>query len=398
METAALVVGAPPAPAPAQIEAARATLGRRYRLVGDDDVRAVLEGFARRPPPAAGVREALDRAHQALRRLELGAVKSALAEARARSTRLPPTAESAAIMTELALREATLAQLEGDERAEVAAMTLALSIDPDLRLDPDRHPPALTKLLSRVRAGAARATAVSVHIESQPPGAAVIVAGRRRGVTPFVIEVSHAGPQLVWLTRDGSFPRAVRTDEAARGPIALEPLDAEHRLGPLVDAVRQIGGERRPAAEALAAALGVDAIAVLDGDRADPTIYALPVAEPVAPSREEPPSRWSVDALDVALAGAGAIALAVGTTYLVLADRHAKDADGAPDIAAFERERERAESARRIGLVTTVAGGVVLAAGVVRYVLRPRSTPAPGPGVTGFVSPSGAGLSFTTSF
>jgi hypothetical protein len=249
-----------------------------------------------------------------------------------------------------------------------------------------------------VRAGLAKGPRASLRVESVPPGAAVIVGGVRRGETPITIDGLAPGSQILWLTRDGFFARAVRADAAAEGgrvEVPLEPVDAEHRFGALVDAVRQAGRERRPAAVALAAALGVDAVYVLDGGRAEPELFRRETPAPAAaPAPPERPSR--VDGIDLALAGVGLVSIGVGATYLVIGDRAAEAANRAEGIVDYEREQDKAARARTIGLIAAGAGGAVLAVAVVRVARRwNRASPT----VSGFLLPTGGGgITFSSRF
>lgn len=263
---AALVVGAPPAPPADAIDRARADLARRYTLVDEAEARAVLEGFRRAPSPAERARAAIERAHALVRRFAMDQAFAALDEAEAAARELPPTAEGRALAAEVQVRRAAAALPAGRDAEAARAMALALSIAPGLALDPARDPPALLALCERVRSARA-ASRVEVAIESDPPGATIAVGGAELGPAPRTIDLPP-GPAWIAAALPGRAARAEAIDAAAgaRLTLALPPLGPADRLGPLVDALRVAGGEARAGtARALAEALAVDAIAVVEG-------------------------------------------------------------------------------------------------------------------------------------
>lgn len=283
--SAALVIGEALGDDPARLDAARARLQRTHRLLDDARTRAVLEGFERSPPAEERTRDALGRAHERLRRFELPAVRQALDEAAKASSELEPTAAGRALAVEVAVKEAELALVAREPDAARRAMALALSVEPRLALDPERHPPTLVLLLERTRGAIGAAPRSSLRITSTPPGARVYAGGALAGETPLTVETLASGPQLVWISHDGYRTRALRADAGpdAQVSVALEPLDEERRLRPLVEAVRQTDGERRrQAALALAAALDVDAVAVLE-PRGDASVIYARVARALPP-------------------------------------------------------------------------------------------------------------------
>jgi len=326
-ERCALVVAAQPEPDEAALEAARRALPG-CELVADPALRGVLEGFERPATPEERARDAMGRAHGKLRRFDAAGVHQALDEAWAAAVELPANAEGRQLVVQLALEQAELAVIEHDAAAQVRAMRLALAVDPELRLDEGRASPATVALLGRARAEAAHAAPVTVEIVSQPPGAQVW-AGGWRGETPLS-QALPEGPAVVWLSRPGYRNRALRLTVApgARVDAALEPLSEAERLRPLVDALRQSAGEtRRQPALALAAALGVHAVAVVEASGGAPTVYApeppAPAAVaadllviPAAPSRRSPwyKKTWPW-VLIVGGAAVAATAVGVGVAY-----------------------------------------------------------------------------------
>jgi hypothetical protein len=161
----------------------------------------------------------------------------------------------------------------------------------------------------------------------------VWVAGAWRGETPLSLELPD-GPTLIWLVHPEARTRALVAQASAGAAVTakLEPVEAAERLRPLVDAVRQTaGGARREAALALAGAIGVDALVVVEpgsepevyGRRpppppaasAPPPLLAAPTLRAVSPPRQRPwykkPWPW---VLIVGGAAVAATAVAVGVT------------------------------------------------------------------------------------
>ncbi|HUS66804.1 MAG TPA: PEGA domain-containing protein [Kofleriaceae bacterium] len=281
------MAGGAPGPDEPHLEQARATLGRGCRLLDDARTREVLERISRTSSAEERVRSALQRAHLRLRRFDFAQVQQLLDEARAAAGALPPSAEGRALAAEVGLREAEVALVAGDVAAQMRGMSLALAIDPALKLDPAREPPTLVQLLEHVRAERGSRARLNVRVETTPPGARLFVAGEWRGETPLMVDLVQ-GPHVLWLSRDGYRARAERVVASAgvAVEVALEPIGEVERLRPLVDAVRQSDGERRgQAALALAAALGVDSVAVLDAGADAPALYTRP--PPVVPRGAE---------------------------------------------------------------------------------------------------------------
>jgi hypothetical protein len=325
--TVVLVTGAAPGPDAGRIETARDQLRTRYRVV--DGPRDALEGYTVPPSPEESTRDALERAHQRMRRFDLAGVRQALAEAREASTHLPPTDEGRRLAAVVALREAELAIVAKDRPGQRRAAAFALSIDPALTPDPQRVPPPVVELVAQVRQAIAKQARVRVRVETTPAGGRVVMGDRSATAAPAEIEVPP-GPLVVWGSREGSAPRALWLDKPSDAiKIELEPLDDAARLRPLVGTLRQAAPEhRRSAALALADALGVDAVALLDADAREPAVYtrripALAATPPPAPALVTPPEPpappphtpvykrawfWAVLG-GVAVASAGAVAI-----------------------------------------------------------------------------------------
>jgi hypothetical protein len=287
----ALVVASQPEPEPAILDAARRQVADRCRFIEDAASRGALERFARPTSPEDLLRDALARAHARMRRFDAAGVHDALDQARAAVTSLPPTTEAQKLVVQVALDAAELAIIEQDSAAQLRAMRLALAVEPSLRLDDARGSPVMLALLARARGSLERAQRMSIPIESQPAGARVWTGGWR-GETPMALELSE-GPALIWLSRAGYRSRAVPIDvtPSTRIAVTLEPLSEGERLQPLVDALRLTPRESRPQpARALAAALGVDAVVVVEAGSPTPIVYAAEMPAPAA-ERISPPAR-----------------------------------------------------------------------------------------------------------
>jgi hypothetical protein len=248
-------------------------------------LQAALERFTHRPSPEERAREALARAHARLRRFDAAEARRALDEARAAAGELSPTPEARQLAVQVSVQEAELALVQNDNAGGVRAMRLALAADPHLALDETRVAPPLVALLARARDELAHAHAVTLTVISQPPGARVWAGEAWRGETPLALELPE-GPTLLWLARDDFRVHALaaRATAGATLTATLEPLDPADRLRPLVDAVRQTAGAaRREAALALAGAIGVDALLVVDAG-SSPELYGRPRAAAAAPA------------------------------------------------------------------------------------------------------------------
>jgi hypothetical protein len=285
-EKCALVVASEPAPNAAALGAARASLASRCRFVSDPELLATLERFVRRPAPEERGREALARAHARLRHFDAAGARRALDEAWAAAGEMHPTTEARDLAAQVRVQEAELGLVQNESAAGVRAMRLALAAAaPRLVLDEARLSPPLLALLTRARSELAHAKPVGVSVTSQPPGARVWAAGSWRGETPLSLELPE-GPNLVWLVRDDFRPYALAFEAGAGQAAAaatLVPTDPAERLRPLVDAVRQTsGGARKEAASALARALDVDALLVVETG-SSPELYARSEAATPAP-------------------------------------------------------------------------------------------------------------------
>jgi len=223
----------------------------------------------------------------------------------------------------VSLQEAELALVQNDSVAGVRAMRLALSAEPGLSLDEGRVAPPLVALLARARAELGRVRPLSVTFISEPPGARVWAAGAWRGETPLSVALPE-GPTLVWIARHDYRIRTLVTDikDGLSLTTALDPIAPPERLRPLVDAVRETAGEaRRESALALAAAVGVDAVLVVDA-AVSPALYARELAaEPAVATSTRvvgpPPTRrrpWYKKAWPWVLivGGAAAVATSIG--------------------------------------------------------------------------------------
>jgi tetratricopeptide (TPR) repeat protein len=85
---------------------------------------------------------------------------------------------------------------------------------------------------------------------------------------------------------------------------------------------------------------------------------------------------WYGDAPNAVIAGAGFGGLAVGVTYLVLADRDIATANAVKPIAQLQQLSATAHRERVIGASFTIGGGVLAATAIARYFILGRDRPA----------------------
>lgn len=116
-----------------------------------------------------------------------------------------------------------------------------------------------------------------------------------------------------------------------------------------------------------------------------------PTTEPAQPERRA----WWTDPVGGALVGVGAVGLGLGAVFLVQGRTADADKDAATTYPEYERLAERAESRGRLGVIGLVAGGALVAGGVVWYLTR---KPEGERTVTTLVLPSGGGLAVSGRF
>lgn len=301
-ESCAIVVAAQPEPDATALKSVRQKFGG-CRFVADAEMQPALERFDRPPPVEERVRDALASAHARMRRFDTVGVRQALDDARRVASELPATSEARQLMVSWALQSAELAGIAHDAAAQLRAMRLALSVEPELQLDAGRNSPTMVALLLAARSQRARAQRVGVPIASEPAGAQVWAAAWR-GETPATVELP-AGPTIVWLSQAGHHSRIVEVNasDGARVKETLAPLAPAERLRPFVDAVRQAAPDwRRQPALALAAAVGVDGVIVVDPDGVA-KLYDTPpplAPPPVASAAATPPPAAPTVALTAA--------------------------------------------------------------------------------------------------
>lgn len=98
---------------------------------------------------------------------------------------------------------------------------------------------------------------------------------------------------------------------------------------------------------------------------------------------------WYRDTLGIVLATGAAVAIATGTTYLIVADQHVDRANDAFGIEEYYYEADLAHTDRKIGVIAAVAGGALAIGAVLRFALRDRDEVT----VTATTTPGGgAGL------
>jgi hypothetical protein len=111
-----------------------------------------------------------------------------------------------------------------------------------------------------------------------------------------------------------------------------------------------------------------------------------------------PPARpWYRDVWGGALLGSGALVAGVGAGFLAsaaAADRAARSADG-ESLDEFASQTDRARSRRRVGVIALGAGGGLIAAAIVRYVLRARDPAGDEPRALLLVAPGDDSIAVT---
>jgi tetratricopeptide (TPR) repeat protein len=103
-----------------------------------------------------------------------------------------------------------------------------------------------------------------------------------------------------------------------------------------------------------------------------------PVVTPVAPPPPRPIDKpWYADAWGDALVVGGTVTLVVGGLVWSGAQDDIAAAHATMSYPDFAAHADGAETRQTIGVVTMIAGGALVAGGVVRYWLRPRVSIAP---------------------
>lgn len=131
----------------------------------------------------------------------------------------------------------------------------------------------------------------------------------------------------------------------------------------------------------------------------EPVTKVEPVALAPAPrpAQEEPAPQlivketrrpWYKDPIGDSLTIAGVVSLGVGGYFLYSA-KQAEDKSQEND-SVFEEQQDKAESHGRLGVVFTVAGGVLIVSGIVRYMTRPAQESSTQ--LTGWVNESSGGI------
>ena len=126
-----------------------------------------------------------------------------------------------------------------------------------------------------------------------------------------------------------------------------------------------------------------------------------PVQEPIAqqpppPVESKPEGRaWWKDPVGGALVGTGAVGIGLGIVFLVQGNAADSDKANAATYAEYESLANRAESRGRLGVISLVAGGALVAGGVVWYVThKPHAETT----VTTVVVPGGGGVALAGRF
>ncbi|HWU90330.1 MAG TPA: hypothetical protein VN253_23865 [Kofleriaceae bacterium] len=108
------------------------------------------------------------------------------------------------------------------------------------------------------------------------------------------------------------------------------------------------------------------------------------------PVKPPPPGRspWWKDPIGDGLVGAGIVGLGAGAFFLVSA-RQAEQ-DSLKNIGQFEKYDDRAQSRGKLGVISSIVGGVLVAGGIVRYATHYGGEEHQT--VTGWLTPDGGGI------
>lgn len=120
-----------------------------------------------------------------------------------------------------------------------------------------------------------------------------------------------------------------------------------------------------------------------------PPAAPSPAAPAPAPAQPAETPRWYQDTLGLTLAGAGLVALGVGTGFLIHSSGLSSDADGTRDEQTAQDLHDSAKTFQLAGGITVVAGAALLTGGIVKMVLHSRSDS----GVQVSLGVSGIGIS-----
>jgi hypothetical protein len=123
-------------------------------------------------------------------------------------------------------------------------------------------------------------------------------------------------------------------------------------------------------------------------------LESMPPHEPPPPIGNEGRAWWK-DPVGGALVGVGAVSIGVGIVFLAQASSADSDKLNAMSYPEYKDLADTAESRGRLGVISLVAGGALVTAGVVWYVTRKPSSER---AVTTLVLPSGGGVAFSGRF
>jgi tetratricopeptide (TPR) repeat protein len=144
-----------------------------------------------------------------------------------------------------------------------------------------------------------------------------------------------------------------------------------------------------------------------EAERARANMERCPLTAPPASPEVAPhvpaPSPWYTDVTGGVLAAAGAIAVGVGATYLVMGDHNIQDANHSASVpgtklAEIERLASSGSRDRQIGGWSIAAGGALVAGAVVRYALHRRSGGATASALRVLPAAGGAAVSWGGKF
>lgn len=119
----------------------------------------------------------------------------------------------------------------------------------------------------------------------------------------------------------------------------------------------------------------------------EPKVVKPPPEKPKPATRG--PTPWWKDPIGDGLVGLGVVGLGAGGYFLMSASQ--AEQDSKKNIDGFADLDAKAQSRGRIGMISTIAGGVLLVGGIVRYATRGGGG-TESRAVTGWVTPDGGGI------
>ncbi len=126
----------------------------------------------------------------------------------------------------------------------------------------------------------------------------------------------------------------------------------------------------------------------LAGDESLASMFAPTSGEPVVRKSRRAPSAWYADKVGWGITGGGVLALGAGVGFLASAAGLDDKANNEPLQLEAGRLRDQAASRRTWGTALSVAGGIGLAAGIVKLIIHPSAPTTKRSGVSLVIAPN----------